>query len=103
MIFAALVRTAHPDEMVDSRDDSDSEEQIGLFPDPEGYYKPRPQPTSISFTRNFASAPYSRSSTLALIYKSINFKFATCRRAFSMGTSSLECFQSSSRLLRCTS
>ena len=58
IVRGSCTASRRSDEMVDSRDDSDSEEQIDLFPDPEGYYKPRRQPTSISFTRKFASAPY---------------------------------------------
>jgi hypothetical protein len=34
--------------------DSDSEELTSLFPEPEGYYKPPPEPTSVTFTRKNA-------------------------------------------------
>ena len=38
--------------------ESDSEELIDLFPEPEGYYKPPPKPTSVVFTRKHAHNPY---------------------------------------------
>jgi nicotinamide N-methyltransferase len=38
--------------------ESDSEELIDLFPEPEGYYKPPPEPTSVTFHRKQASNPY---------------------------------------------
>ena len=37
---------------------SDSEELIDLFPEPEGYYKPPPEPTTVSFTRENANNQY---------------------------------------------
>jgi hypothetical protein len=39
--------------------DSDSEEFMNLFPEPEGYYKPLPEPTTESFTQKNAKNPYS--------------------------------------------
>ena len=36
----------------------DSEELIDLFPEPEDYYKPPPEPTSVAFTRQHAKNPY---------------------------------------------
>ena len=38
--------------------DSDSEELIDLFPEPEGYYQPHPEPTSVAFRRQHANNPY---------------------------------------------
>jgi len=38
--------------------ESETEELGDLFPEPEGYYKPPPQPTSVSFTRKHAQTGY---------------------------------------------
>lgn len=38
--------------------ESDSEEFTNLFPEPEGYYKPPPEPTTVSITRKNARNPY---------------------------------------------
>jgi EEF1A N-terminal glycine/lysine methyltransferase len=44
--------------MANSNGDSDSDELGDLFPDPEGYYKPPPQPTTVSFSRKHAQNQY---------------------------------------------
>jgi len=44
--------------MAEVNDHSDTEELGGLFPEPEGYYKPHPATTAVSFTRNNATNPY---------------------------------------------
>jgi len=43
--------------MTEISDDSDIEELGGLFPEPEGYYKPPPPQTTVSFTRKNATNP----------------------------------------------
>ena len=35
-----------------------SEELIDLFPEPQGYYKPPPEPTTVFFTRKNANKQY---------------------------------------------
>jgi EEF1A N-terminal glycine/lysine methyltransferase len=48
--------------MAEGSDASDTEELGGLFPEPEGYYKPHPAPTKVVFTRSKASNSYAPSS-----------------------------------------
>ena len=44
--------------MIDSNAGSDAEEAIDLFEEPDGYYKPSPEPTFESFTRTNATNSY---------------------------------------------
>jgi nicotinamide N-methyltransferase len=44
--------------MTNSNEDSDSEGLGDLFPEPEGYYKPPPQPTTVTFSRKHAQNKY---------------------------------------------
>lgn len=53
--------------MAEGSDVSDTEELGHLFPEPEGYYKPPPEPTKAVFTRTKATNPYAHSSPEALI------------------------------------
>lgn len=44
--------------MTDSNAGSDAEEAIDLFEEPDGYYRPSPEPTFASFTRTNATNSY---------------------------------------------